>query len=329
MLTAAVSTLPHTRGIKDGTYAVDGFDIRWLEVNPIIGAYRRMVRDLEFDICEMATTTYLAAKAQNKPFTALPIFLTRSFHHSGIVARVDSGVTGPKDLEGKRVGVRAYTVTTGVWTRGILEADYGVDLSKVTWVTDDEEHVQEYRAPANVVAAPAGTSLVDLFNRGDLAAAFTGNAGIGRAGSPTSGWDTKAAAPKDQAPETKPLFGEARPLEEAFYKRTGICPIHALIVVKDRVLAGNAGLADALYTTFSKAKDDYVERLNREGPKRPEDERWAKLSEIVGPNVLPYGLEENRASVEALRDYAYSQGLIPERVPVESLFVPVRAAART
>jgi 4,5-dihydroxyphthalate decarboxylase len=100
---------------------------------PIIAAFRRMVRDLEFDVCEMAPTTYMIARTRGAPYTALPIFLMRRFHHGGFVVRPDANIRAPKDLEGKKVGVRAYSVTTGVWTRGIFVNEYGLDSSKVTW----------------------------------------------------------------------------------------------------------------------------------------------------------------------------------------------------
>ena len=109
-----------------------------------------MVRDLEFDVCELAPTTYLIARARGAPYIALPIFVMRRFHHGGFVVRPDAGIKVPKDLEGKRVGVRAYSVTTGVWTRGIFVNEYGLDASKVTWVVDDEEHVTTLKLPDNV-----------------------------------------------------------------------------------------------------------------------------------------------------------------------------------
>ena len=106
-----------------------------------------MVRGNEFDICEMAITTYLCAKAHGKPMTAVPIFPVRAFHHGAILASSRIG-TEPKDLEGSKVGVnRGYTVTTGVWARGILQDEHGVDLSKITWVLSGDEHVAEYRPP--------------------------------------------------------------------------------------------------------------------------------------------------------------------------------------
>jgi NMT1/THI5 like len=168
-----------------------------------------MVRTLEFDVSEMAITTYLTAKAHGKAFTALPVFVMRQFHHSPILYNVKSGVKSPKDLEGKKVGVRAYTVTTGVWARGILASEYGVDLSKVTWVVVDEEHVQEYQKPANVEERPKA-NLGEMLAKGELAAAI----GAGAVDSP----------------DVLPLFVSPREAEADWYRKTGIYPRRACSV---------------------------------------------------------------------------------------------------
>src|SRR5215475_11861119 len=193
-LKIALGTYGHTAALKDGRVKIAGLEPDFVEVVPIIGAFRRMVRDVEFDVCEMAPTTYMIARALGAPFIALPIFLMRRFHHGGFVVRPDSGIEQPKDLKGKKVGVRAYSVTTGVWTRGIFVNEYGLDSSKVTWVVDDEEHVTTLKLPPNVIHAPDGKSLAGMMDAGELQAAFTGNAGIGRAGSPTGGWVQGASA---------------------------------------------------------------------------------------------------------------------------------------
>src|SRR6266545_8010680 len=183
-LKIAIATYGHTKDIKNGSVAIAGVDTELVEVVPIIGAFRRMVRDLEFDVCEMAPTTYMIARALGAPFIALPIFVMRRFHHGGFVVRPDSGIKQPKDLEGKKVGVRAYSVTTGVWTRGIFVNEYGLDSSKVTWVVDDEEHVSTLKLPANVIHAPEGKSLQGMMASGEIQAGFTGPAGVGRAAQP-------------------------------------------------------------------------------------------------------------------------------------------------
>src|SRR5450631_1423412 len=193
-LDIAIASYGHTAAVKDGKVPIKGVDANFIEVVPIVGAFRRMVRDVEFDVCEMAPTTYMIARARGAPYIALPIFLMRRFHHGGFVVRPDAGIRHPKDLEGKKVGVRAYSVTTGVWTRGIFINEYGLDSSKVTWVVDDEEHVTTLKLPPNVIHAPPGKSLADMMERGELQAGFTGNAGIGRSGSPTGGWNAQANA---------------------------------------------------------------------------------------------------------------------------------------
>src|SRR5438045_6132765 len=119
-LKIAIGTYGHTRGIKSGEVPIKGVDPDFVEVVPVIGAFRRMVRNLEFDVCEMAPTTYMIARALGAPYIALPVFVMRRFHHTGLVCRPDSGIRVPTDMHGKKVGVRAWSVTTGVWTRGIL-----------------------------------------------------------------------------------------------------------------------------------------------------------------------------------------------------------------
>jgi 4,5-dihydroxyphthalate decarboxylase len=167
-LKIALATYGHTAALKDGRVKIAGIEPDFVEVTPIIGAFRRMVRDLEFDVCEMAPTTYMIARALGAPFIALPVFLVRRFHHCGVVVRPESGIMTPKDLEGEKVGVRAYSVTTGVWTRGIFVNEYGLDSSKVTWVVDDEEHVVSLALPPNVEQAPDGKSLAAMMANAEL-----------------------------------------------------------------------------------------------------------------------------------------------------------------
>src|SRR4051812_3884472 len=165
-----------------------------------------MVRGLEYDVCELAITTYLCAKEHGKRFTALPIFLVRGFHHGAIVARAAGD---PKELEGQRVGVnRGYTVTTGVWARGILADEYGVDLDKVTWVLSGDEHVAEYGPPANVVPLEPGKDLGEMVARGELAAAI----GVEREG-------------------LVPLIPDAQAAGFDALRRRGHYPINHLVVV--------------------------------------------------------------------------------------------------
>lgn len=315
-LKIAVAEAPHTTAIRNGSISIEGVDAEIVTVKPQIAAFRRMVRDVEFDVCEIASTTYLIARAWGAPFVALPIFLMRRFHHAGLLVRPDAGIKHPKDLEGKKVGVRAYSVTTGVWTRGILIDEFGLDSSKVTWVVDDEEHVTQLQLPSNVEHVATGDSLYNMINRGDLSAGFAANAGVGRTGDPKSGWQEVKVDYPD-------LFPNAEDLEAEWFHRTGIYPIHGTIVVKDDILKAHPWVAKSLYDAFLQAKNEWLAGLpGREasGTLLPGEPKYAKLAKVVG-DPLPYGLAENMPTIKAMEDTAFKQQLIPRRMAVEEVFV--------
>jgi 4,5-dihydroxyphthalate decarboxylase len=320
-LKIAIADYGHTRALKSGQVPVKGVDADFVQVVPIIAAFRRMVRDVEFDVCEMAPTTYMIARTRGAPYTALPIFLMRRFHHGGFVVRPDAGVKAPKDLEGKKVGVRAYSVTTGVWTRGIFVNEYDLDSAKVTWVVDDEEHVTTLKLPPNVTHAPPGKSLQSMMASGEIQAGFTGPAGVGRAGPPISGWDqaSQAAAAADTYPE---LLADVENVEANWFKSTGIYPIHGLVVVKDEHLKNHPWLPRALMDAFVAAKKPYLDELARGKDDTAEDKRYRKFLPLMG-DPLPYGISANRASIEALVTYALQQELIPARPKLDEVFVQI------
>jgi 4,5-dihydroxyphthalate decarboxylase len=321
ILKTAISTYANTRALKENPVISDRLSLEYQDVRPTVAIFRRMVRGLEFDVAELAITTYIVARAHGRAFTALPIFLTRDFHHTGLVYRVGSGIQTPRDLVGHRVGVRAYTVTTGVWTRGILQSEYGLDLDAVTWVTDDEEHVQEFRPPPNVVAAPPGRSLVEMLRSGEIAAALSGAAGIGRAGPPTPNWTDISSPPAEPAAEPLPLIPDAQAREAEWFAQTGIYPIHGVVVVRDELLAHHPWLAEELFHAFSAARDTGLTRLEHSEPPGPDDVKLRRLQSIVGDRpLLPYGLEPNRPTIEALLSFAVDQKIITTQYAVEELF---------
>jgi 4,5-dihydroxyphthalate decarboxylase len=320
-LKIAIADYGHTRAVKSNGVPIEGIEPDFVQVVPIIGAFRRMVRDLEFDICEMAPTTYMIARARGAPYIALPIFLMRRFHHGGFVVRPDAGIRQPKDLEGKKVGVRAYSVTTGVWTRGIFVNECGLDSSKVTWVVDDEEHVSTLKLPPNVVHAPEGKSLQSMMKSGEIQAGFTGPAGVGRAGPPISGWDkaSEAAVAPDTYPE---LIANVEQVETDWFRRTGIYPIHGLVVVKDEHIKRYPWLPRALMNAFVAAKKRYLEALKRGHGESPEDKRYRAFSSLMS-DPLPYGMAANRSSIEALVTFSLQQELIPSRPALDQVFVDI------
>src|SRR5580698_7207402 len=318
-LKIAIAEYGHTRGVTSGQIPVEGVDLDFVKVVPIIGAFRRMVRDVEFDICEMAPTTYMIARALGAPYIALPIFLMRRFHHGGFVVRPDAGIKVPKDLEGKKVGVRAYSVTTGVWTRGIFINEYDLDSSKVTWVVDDEEHVTSLKLPPNVVHAPEGKSLQSMMKAGEIQAGFSGPAGVGRSGPPISGWDKAAPVAADTYPE---LIADVEKVEADWFRKSGIYPIHGLIVVKDEHIKRHPWLARSLINAFVEAKKPYLDELKRGQGDSPEDKRYRGFLSLTS-DPLPYGSAANRASTEALVTYSLQQKLIPARPQLNQVFVDI------
>ncbi len=312
-LKIAIANHAHTAAVKDGTIPIEGVTAEFVNVVPQIAAYRRMVRNVEFDVCELAPTTYLIARSLGAPFVALPIFVMRRFHHRGLLVRPGANIRAPKDLEGKKVGVRAYSVTSGVWTRGILMDEYGLDSAKVTWVVDDEEHVQELKLPPNVEHAPQGTSLAQMMAQGEIDAGLAGNAGIGRSGSPSSGWKQEEA----NYPE---LFSDAREREAEWYERTGIYPIHGTIVVKEQVLKDNPWVAQVLFDAFSQAKTQWLERLDSGEADTAADKTYREHREIVGNDPLPFGIRPNLPAIAALLETTFRQKLIAERISLGDAF---------
>ncbi len=299
VLRTAVGNYGHTTPLKDGTVTSKMFDMEHIEVSPVTSIFRRMVRGLEFDIAEMALSTYLCARAHGKAFTGIPIFLTRAFYHGGLVYNTRSGIRSPKDLEGRKVGLRSYTLTPGVWTRGILQTEYDVDLDAVTWVLSGDEHVAEFVAPSNVVSSP-NSDLGEMLLSGEIDAAI----GAGPVGSP----------------DIQPLFQEPDEADAAWHRKTGVYPISHMLVVKDAALESNQGLAQELFDVFKTAKAPYLKQLQSRDASSAADQALLKMAGIVGNDPIPYGLESSLKTLETFIGFNVEQGVIPEKVDPEELF---------
>jgi 4,5-dihydroxyphthalate decarboxylase len=301
MLSAVTRTQGCTAALKDGGVRPRLATLRFEEVPVLIEAFRRMVRFLEFDVCEMSFTTYLTARANGKPFTALPVFPLRGFHHGAITRSANEARIVPRELEGRQVGVnRGYTVTTGVWARGILADEYGVDLDKVTWVLSGDEHVAEYQPPPNVVPVDPGRDVPAMVASGELAAGIGVPAGT---------------------PGLIPLIPDAERAGYRALRERGLYPINHLVVVRDELLAAHPGLAADLFGAYAEAKNQYVTRL-RDGitDPGPVDRVYQQVMAITGADPLPYGIAPNRAMIDQLIRYAGAQRILAEPVAADEIF---------
>src|SRR5579864_4335464 len=262
-LTIAVGNYGVTRPLKDGSASCGRLKLEHIPVDSAVAGMRRMVRDLEFDICEMAFTTYLCARAYGRPITAIPVFITLNFHHWASFYSVKSGIKGPEDLEGRVVGVnRGYTVTTGTWARGILASEYGVDLHKITWAPTNDEHVTEFHAPSNVDYRFRGKTIAELFEAGEI--------------------DAAVGDLKLNSPEIQPLIPNAREAGFAYFRKTGIYPINHTVAIANSVLEADPRVAEELFSVFHAAKCAYLSRLRAGTDLTPADQTVIELAGVVG-----------------------------------------------
>ena len=296
-LKIAIGPYDHVRALRDGSVRSERLAFDFVEVDPITRAFRRMARDLEFDVSEMAITTHALAHAFQKPITALPIVLSRGFHHGAIVCTHGSSIRGPADLVGRKVGVRAWSQTTGVWIRGILKSDYGIDPASMTTVTEEDAHVREYQDPPYVVRAAAGKTLRGMLASGEIDAAI-------------------ALRPVPAPDEFRTVIADAKTTADAWYRKTGVYPVNHVVSIKTSLLREHPWLGAELLSLFTAAKERA--RAQATAPSASE----ARLRALVGEDTLPYGMARNRAGVEMLLRFAAEQTLTPKVYRPEEIFDP-------
>jgi 4,5-dihydroxyphthalate decarboxylase len=299
-LTIALQDRPHTRALLAGEVAVPGIVLQPVHAGPIVGAFRKMVRGLEFDVCELALTTYLCARRFGAEFTAIPVFPYRDFPQPAIRVRRESVPRGPGALAGGRIGVRAYTVTTGVWGRAVLADQLGLDLYEITWVVADEEHVTQYPLPANVEVR-LGYDLDAMLAAGDLAAT------IGAASA---------------SPDVVALLGARTEALERDWLRQSVYPINHTVVVRDAVLAEHPQLAGGLYDAFAQAKQQVLDRLAGGQPADAAELALAERARFVGGDPLSYGIDANRPTLEVMARHALEQRILAEPADLNAVFAP-------
>jgi 4,5-dihydroxyphthalate decarboxylase len=301
----AIGSYGLTMPIKDGRVSTGRLNLDHVikpeDVSPdfVLDAMRAMARRLEFDISEMAITTYLCARAAGTPVTAIPVFVTRSFPFNTAIVNEGSGIEKPKDIEGRTVGVsRGYTVTTGLWIRGLLQTECGVDLSKVTWAATGEDHVPDYNPPANVHYDYEDRELQDLMKEHVIEAAV----GV-----------------RNPFPGTKLLLPDANSAAPDYYERTGIYPINHTIVIQDALLAEAPWIATELFNTFKASKAVYLGDIESGKSVARNDADVVERAKIVG-DPFPFGIGPNRKALETVLQFAAEQQVIPRKPSIDELF---------
>jgi 4,5-dihydroxyphthalate decarboxylase len=317
-ITFACGLYDRMLALQTGDIKPDGVDLNYLVMDNPREIFDRMNGRLEFDACEMSSSEFVSRHAANKlPYVALPVFASRVFRHGFIVVN-RKAVKSAKDLEGKRIGVPLYTQTAAIFIRGLMQHDLGIDLSSIEWVQGainepgayGNPSVMPMLKPAKIKQNTSGKSLSDLLEAGEIHAIIGSN----------------MPHALKRHPDVVRLFPDYRAQEQDYFKRTRIFPVMHLIVIRNDVYERNPFVATSLYNAFNAAKDLAREKMRYSGTLRymlpwlPDDVE--EIDRLFGGDCWPYGIEPNRPTLEALVTYMVEQGLIPETIPLEKLFVP-------
>lgn len=322
-LRLAIADYDRVAALADGRVTVPGATLKVETLAPSETFYRMLAHD-EFDLSEMSLSSYLIAREQGRAWTAIPVLPHRTAFHTGVYVREDPGIRTPRDLVGRRFGLTEYQVTAAVWTRGVLQHDYGVHPSQVEWFverTSDLSHGGEtgFTAPEGVriTHLPPGETLHSMLQRGDLDAVLP---------SPYPGMASRLNRTDEVAlrdiPGVRRLF--PRPWEEAarVFTQHGFLHANHTVVVQDHLLRAHPGLARRLFDAFTEAKRlayRGLEALGRSslilGAVRLEEQRA-----VFGADPFPYGLAANRRALQTLVAYSHEQGLTGAPADVDALF---------
>jgi 4,5-dihydroxyphthalate decarboxylase len=282
-LSGCFGTYPQTKALKEGQIKSDRVELRLTEVNPVYKAFLMMAREQKFDVSEMAIVTYLQAKAYGKPITLMPATMMGRFQHGTMLYNSERGSVTPQNIAGRKIGVRSFAQTTGVWMRGILWKDYGVDLSKVNWVTFEDAHLAEFRDPPGVERAAQGKDMTKMVLEGELDAAIFGG-----------------VMPTD--PRLKPVIPEPDQAAQAWYKTHGTVPVNHMVVVKNTLSKSDPGAVREVFRMLLASK------------------KAAGLPKPGAIDTIPFGYDALKPALELMSSYALEMKIIPRRYTVDELF---------
>jgi 4,5-dihydroxyphthalate decarboxylase len=267
---------PVTRALKEGRVASTLVEFDYADVKPPHAGFKRVVRDLEFDVAEIAIVTFLMAKAFGKPYVLLPAVMFGRYQHPYLVSLSS---LEPGQLEGKRVAIRSNSVTTVAWLRGILSDDYGVDLGKVTWVTFEDAHVAEFRDPPNSERAPAGKTALGMLLAGEVHAAILSD-------------------PVPQDPRLRPVIRDPQAAAADWRRRKGALQINHMVAVRREQVGEVSREVFRLLSESKRLAEKEAGRILEDSPFGIEENR--RNLEVAVDYVFRQGLIPKRYSVDEL-----------------------------
>jgi 4,5-dihydroxyphthalate decarboxylase len=309
-LTLACGDYDINQGLVDGSVQPEGIDL----VTLTLGSperHWRMMRGQEFDVCELSLASYLIIRDQGRlPFIAIPAFPHRRFRHSYIFVNANAEVNAPKDLEGRKVGIRTWQNTAGLWIRGILEDDYGVDPTAIEWYRQDEEDIPlELPSEFKLTQLDRRQNLNDMLVNGEVDALI---------------FPEMPSAFKEGDRRVRRLFTDAKAEEQRYYRATGLFPLMHTVVIKEQVLEQHPWVATSMLKAFRASKQLAWQRM--EDPRRISLAWVRELIEeqraLLGNDPWPYDLPANRKALETMIRYSKRQGMIEQPVKPEELFFP-------
>ncbi|HEY6832681.1 MAG TPA: PhnD/SsuA/transferrin family substrate-binding protein [Pseudolabrys sp.] len=311
-LTLACGNYEIVRPLIDGTVEVDGVDLNILTDMDSATRHWRFLRNQEFDVAELSSSSYLAARDNDWPFRAIPVFLHRRFRHGFMFINTGKGISKPSDLKGRKIGVKTLMTSAILWMRGILQNEYGVPLNSIEWVAELDDDVEVQLPPdIKVRRLPDNQSVEAMLAEGELDAVFHSDL-------------IKPFLAKD--PRVGRLFPDPKAEEMAYFKKTGIFPIMHVLGIRQAVAEQHPWLAVNLFKAFNEAKAIAMKRMQnpRIVPLAWYRDAWEEQEQILGSDPWEYGLtENNRKNLETLVGYSHEQGLIKKRPALEHLFLNV------
>jgi 4,5-dihydroxyphthalate decarboxylase len=309
-LTLACGDYEIVRALKEGQVEPDGIDLTILTDMDSTTRHWRFIRNRDFDMAETSASSYVVAKDQGEAVTALPVFLHRRFRHGFVFINTTKGIKTPKDLIGRKVGIKSFLVTAGHWMRGILEHEYGVPHKSLHYFAELDEDI-EFEPPADlkITRLPHDKSVEKMLAEGELDAVIHSSI-------------IKPLAAGD--PRVGRLFPDYKTEEIAYFKKTGIFPIMHVLGVKQEIVDKHPWVPINMFHAFQRAKAIAMARMAnpRIVPLAWYREAWEEQEQILGPDPWEYGLtERNRHTIETLAGYSHEQGLTKRRHTADDLFV--------